>query len=149
MVLPLIVRAAPFFAKGAAALKKGKKLKDMGMADVVDAPILRIAGEAAKKSKGTSVASKAATAAVGAAALADAASTPKPKAEAKGRRGGVAPSGSTARENAAPKITPKAAPKTELLVKCLVVAQKLRTVRCLLAKQSWTLLRRSMVQIKR
>jgi hypothetical protein len=113
MVLPLIVRAAPFFAKGAAALKKGKKLKDMGMADVVDAPILRIAGEAAKKSKGTSVASKAATAAVGAAALADAASTPKPKAEAKGRRGGVAPSGSTARENAAPKITPKAAPKTE------------------------------------
>ena len=113
MVLPLIVRAAPFLARGVSALKKGKKLKDMGMADVVDAPILRIAGEAAKKSKGTSVASKAATAAVGAAALADAASTPKPKAKAKGRRGGVAPSGSTARENAAPKITPKAAPKAE------------------------------------
>jgi len=109
MVLPLIVRAAPFLARGVSALKKGKKIKDMGMADVVDAPILRIAGEAAKKSKGTSVASKAATAAVGAAALADAASTPKPKAKAKGRRGGVAPSGSTARENAAPKITPKAA----------------------------------------
>ena len=34
-----------------------------------------------------------------------------PTAEAKGRRGGVAPSGSTARENAAPKITPKVAPK--------------------------------------
>jgi hypothetical protein len=34
-----------------------------------------------------------------------------PTAEAKGRRGGVAPSGSTARENAAPKITPKVAPE--------------------------------------
>jgi len=114
MVLPLIVRAAPFLARGVSALRKGKKLKDMGMADVVDAPILRIAGEAAKKSKGTSVASKAATAAVGAAALADAASTPKPKAKAKGRRGGVAPSGSTARENAAPKAAQRSlAPKAE------------------------------------
>jgi hypothetical protein len=35
-----------------------------------------------------------------------------------------------------------------LKLKCLVV-EKLRTVRCLLAKQSWMLFRRSMVQIKR
>ena len=96
MVLPLIVRAAPFIARGVSALKKGKKIKDMGMADVVDVPVLRIA-DAMKKARGTSVAAKAATAAVAAAALADGAAKPsakpsaKPKtsaAEAKGRRGG-------------------------------------------------------------
>ena len=96
MVLPLIVRAAPFIARGVSALKKGKKIKDMGMADVVDVPVLRIA-DALKKARGTSVAAKAATAAVAAAALADGAAKPsaktetKPKAptaEAKGRRGG-------------------------------------------------------------
>ena len=48
MVLPLIVRAAPFIARGVSALKKGKKIKDMGMADVVDVPVLRIA-DALKK----------------------------------------------------------------------------------------------------
>ena len=114
MVLPLIVRAAPFIARGVSALKKGKKIKDMGMADVIDAPILRIAGEVAKKSKGTSAASKAATAAVAAAALADGAAKPSAKssakpntsaAEAKGRRGGrigsepVAPNRSAAAPN--------------------------------------------------
>ena len=136
MVLPLIVRAAPFLARGASALKKGKKLKDLNMNDVTDASILRItkqiekakgqggpvrdiAKEAAKKSKGSSGVTNAAAAANAAAAGVSALSAikdkdkaeakPKPKAEAKGRRGGVAPSGSTARENAAPKITPKAA----------------------------------------
>ena len=92
MVLPLIVRAAPFIAKGVSALKKGKKIKDMGMADVVDVPVLRIA-DAMKKAQGTSVAAKAATAAVAAAALADGAAKtetkPKaPTAKAMGRRGG-------------------------------------------------------------
>jgi hypothetical protein len=137
MVLPLIVRAAPFLARGAAALKKGKKLKDLNMNDVTDAPILRITKQiekakgqggpvrdiakegaaAVKKSKGSigaaraeAAAGAAATGAAAASALKDT-SEAKPKAEAKGRRGGVAPSGSTARENAAPKITPKVAPK--------------------------------------
>ena len=96
MVLPLIVRAAPFIAKGVSALKKGKKIKDMGMADVVDVPVLRIA-DAMKKAQGTSVAAKAATAAVAAAALADGAAKPSAKTETKpkaptatamGRRGG-------------------------------------------------------------
>jgi len=143
MVLPLIVRAAPFLARGASAVKKGKKLKDLNMNDVTDASILRItkqiekakgqggpvrdlAKEAAKKSKGSSGAAKAAAAANAAAAGVSASSAikdkaeakPKPKSKAKGRRGGVAPSGSTARENAAPKaaqrsLAPKAAPKAE------------------------------------
>ena len=141
MVLPLIVRAAPFLARGASALRKGKKLKDLNMNDVTDASILRIAKQvekakgqggpvrdiakeaaaAVKKSKGSSGAARAEAAAGAAATGAAAASAlkdtseakpkPKPKAEAKGRRGGVAPSGSTAREKAAPKAA--AAPKTE------------------------------------
>lgn len=141
MVLPLIVRAAPFLARGASALRKGKKLKDLNMNDVTDASILRIAKQvekakgqggpvrdiakeaaaAAKKSKGSSGVAKAAAAANVAAAGVGAVSAikdkaeakAKPKAEAKDSRGGVAPSGSTTKEKAAPKITPKAAPKTE------------------------------------
>lgn len=147
MVLPLIVRAAPFLARGASALRKGKKLKDLNMNDVTDASILRIAKQvekakgqggpvrdiakeaaaAVKKSKGSrgaaraeAAAGAAATGAAAASALKDTSEAkPKPKAKAKGRRGGVAPSGSTAREKAAPTITPKAAapkaaaPKTE------------------------------------
>ena len=113
MALPLIARAAPAIARGVMALRKGKKIKDMGMADVVDVPVLRIA-DAMKKAQGTSVAAKAATAAVAAAALADGAAKPSAKssakpntsaAEAKGRRGGrigsepVAPNRSAAAPN--------------------------------------------------
>ncbi len=138
MVLPLIVRAAPFLARGASALRKGKKLKDLNMNDVTDASILRIAKQvekakgqggsvrdiakegaaAAKKSKGSSSVAKAEAAAGVAAAGAGTVSAIKDKAEAKarskarskakGRRGGVAPSGSTARENEAPKKAPEA-----------------------------------------
>jgi lambda repressor-like predicted transcriptional regulator len=124
MVLPLIARAAPVIARGVMALRKGKKIKDMGMADVVDVPVLRIA-DAMKKARGTSVAAKAATAAVASAALADGAAKPsakseaKPKAstaEAKGRRGGRIGSESAASKPsaAAPKPSASAPAKSKI-----------------------------------
>ena len=117
MALPLIARAAPAIARGVMALRKGKKIKDMGMADVVDVPVLRIA-DAMKKAQGTSVAAKAATAAVAAAALADGAAKPSAKTETKpkaptatamGRRGGRIGSEPVATKPSAAATKPSAA----------------------------------------